>query len=198
MISAGLVGCAKEVAPPVAPPVAPFEVTWKVSFNSMIFKGNWSGVIMEAWRDEIEERTNGAVKMELYWPGTLPYKGPDTLKAVSERLIDAAEDTSWMFGGLEPIFETKYATFLLENRAECKSANAMVILPHLLPKFDKHGIVVQIQAPSAGGGLHWFSQKPVTKLSDMKGVVRRAYSKATAEMVKAWGCVPVFHFSACC
>ena len=42
-----------------------FQKTWKIYFSTMIYQNNWQGKIIEKWAREIEDRTNGGLKLEL-------------------------------------------------------------------------------------------------------------------------------------
>ncbi len=61
---------------------------------------------------------------------------------------------------------------------------------HYQPIYDKYNVIPVINTLAAGN-QQWFSKGPVTKMEQMKGYKCRVYSKATADMVKAWGCHPV-------
>ena len=180
----------KTVTAPAPAPAPTFSTTWKMVFVSQLKENNWQGEIIEEWRKEVEQNTNGAVKMEFYWPGMLPYKGKEVLTAVNDRLVDGAEGTPHLYGGIEPIMETSYLIYLFENDAEAKAGLQSVVFPHFAKAFDKYNVHVLINRPSSGGFNQWFSKEPVTKLSDMAGVSARAYNKESSDVLKYWGAVP--------
>ena len=70
-------------------------------------------------RIDIEERSGGRLKMELYWPGMLPYKGMETLNLVKHRLVDVSECTTWTLGGVEKLMDNRILFFLFESMEEC-------------------------------------------------------------------------------
>tara|TARA_B100001971_G_C18190138_1_gene538101 strand:- start:409 stop:1359 length:951 start_codon:yes stop_codon:yes gene_type:complete len=161
-----------------------------MTFVSQLKETSWQGEIIEEWRKEVEEYTSGAVKMDFYWPGMLPYKGKEVLTAVNDRLVDGAEGTPHLYGGIEPIMETSYLIYLFENDAEAKAGLQSVVFPHFAKAFEKYNVQVLINRPSSGGFNQWFSKEPVSKLSDMKGVSARAYNKESSDVLKYWGAVP--------
>jgi TRAP-type C4-dicarboxylate transport system substrate-binding protein len=166
-----------------------FQKTWKVYFSTMIYQYNWQGKIVERWAKEIEERSGGALKMQLYWPGQLPYKGFEILTTIQGRLLDAAECLTTYYGNTDPLMDPKWQFYTMDTLDQLKKALA-VQEKYLQPTFDKYRAVPLIKATS-GGDQNWFSKKPVTKMSDMKGLKCRVYSKATADLVKEWGCNPI-------
>ncbi|MCF8137051.1 MAG: TRAP transporter substrate-binding protein DctP [Desulfotignum sp.] len=165
-------------------------ITWKVCFHTMVQKGNWAGNIMENWAKEIEERTNGDLKIQFYWPGALPYKGAESLMVMKKGLADVIEGTTWSFTGLEPTMDVSLQIFMYNDKEETKKAMEEVLMPHWEPKFKKYNAKVLMHWTSGAYQNYW-SKEPVTKLSQMKGVKTRVYSRGLAEMVKMWGSAPL-------
>ena len=167
-----------------------FQKTWRLSFNSMIFQGNWVGNIVEKWAKEIEEATDGGLKMKFYWPGALPYKGHQSLPAVKDRLVDGAECNATYYGNTHPLVNTTYMFFQFRTQEEFMRSIKQVIAKSYKPIFDKYNAVVLISTVS-GGNENFFSKKSITKLSDLKGMKIRAYSKSLADMIKSLGGSPI-------
>jgi TRAP-type transport system periplasmic protein len=168
-----------------------FQANWKVQFNPMYHQANWQGKLVEGWAKEIEERTQGAVKMKLYWPGQLPYTPPDALKIVKDRLVDLAECSTSINGATEPLMDMGYQYFSFNDLDEYKKANLQVVQKHLAPIFDKKYNCLQLTKTASGDFHQWFSKTPVTKMEQMKGMKTRAYSKSNADTLASWGCSPI-------
>jgi TRAP-type C4-dicarboxylate transport system substrate-binding protein len=163
---------------------------FKAYFNAMIYQNNWQGKIMEGWAREIEEKTAGAIKIEIYWPGQLPFKASEVLNALRDRHLEIAECLTSYYGSSEPLMDIAYKIFLFQNVREYEKSSKEVTAKHFGPIYDKYNVVPLIETTS-GGDQNWFSRNPVTKMADMKGVKCRVYNRSSEEVVKAWGCVPV-------
>ncbi len=164
--------------------------TWRVCFNTMIQQNNWYGKIFEDWAKEIADRTKGELKIQIYWPGQLPYKGFEILATVKDRLVDAAECNTSYYGTTEPLMDEDFKRFQFDEIPWFEKASEKVIPKYYQPIFDKYN-VIPIAKFLSGGGEGFFANKPVTKVADCKGMKVRVYSKSTADMVKAWGGNPV-------
>ena len=167
-----------------------FQKTWKVCFSTMIFQNNWQGAVIQNWAKEIEDRTGGALKIELYWPKQLPYKGFEMFKTVQNRLVDGGECLTTYYGSTHPIMDTRWRVFNIDTVEALEKVINQVLRKHFQPIFDQYNVIPVINTTS-GGDQNWFSKDPVTKMEQMNGYKCRVYSKATADMVKAWGCHPV-------
>lgn len=167
-----------------------FKAKWRVAFHSMIHKGNWFGNIMEKWAKEIEDRTGGALKMEFFWPGVLPYKGTEILPVIKDRLVDAAECSIWLMAGTEPIMDSSLTVFLFESQEETRRAVEKVMVPGFGRVFEKYD-AINLMTAATGGATHWFSKKPVTKMKDMEGIKCRVFGKFLMKLIKSWGASPI-------
>lgn len=164
--------------------------TWRVCFNTMVFQGNWYGKIFEEWAKEIDSRTKGELKIQIYWPGQLPYKGFEILATIKDRLVDAAECNTSYYGTTEPLMDEDFKRFQFDEIPWFEKAAKQVIPKYYKPIFDKYNVMPIAQFLS-GGGEAFFVNKPIRKVSDAKGLKVRVYSKSLANMVMAWGANPV-------
>jgi TRAP-type C4-dicarboxylate transport system substrate-binding protein len=167
-----------------------FEKTWRVYFSTMVYQHNWQGKVIQNWAKEIEDRTNGALKIQLYWPGQLPYKGFEIFTTVQNRLVDGAECLTTYYGSTHPLMDIRWMTFTIDNLDQFKKVIQGVMRKYYQPIYEKYNVIPVINTTS-GGDQNWFSKDAVTKMEQIKGNKCRVYSKATADMVKAWGCHPV-------
>jgi len=166
------------------------QKTWKIYFSTMIYQHNWQGKVVERWAKEIEEKSKGALKLELYWPKQLPYKGFEIFKTVQNRLVDGAECLTTYYGSTHPLMDTRWEVFAVDTIDVYKKIVQQVLRKHYQPFFDQYNVIPVINTTS-GGDQNWFSKEAVTRMEQMKGYKCRVYSKAGADMVKAWGCHPV-------
>jgi TRAP-type transport system periplasmic protein len=167
-----------------------FQKTWKVFFTNQFHQFNWQGAVVQQWAKEIEDRTRGALKIQIYWPGQLPYKGYDSLTTIQNRLTDAGECLTTFYGTTHPIMDFRWHFFSIEKLDDYEKVVNKVLRKYYQPVFDKYGVIPIINTTS-GGDHNWFSTGPVTKMEQMKGYKTRSFSKAVSDMVKAWGCQPL-------
>jgi len=145
---------------------------------------------MVKWARLIEERTGGAVRVEVRWPGELPYKGYESLPVVRDRLVDVIEVCPHPQAGYEPLMDFHSLPFMVDTYEEGKWVCYELLKPmqeKVLAKYNaKHLMLL-----AAGDSPQWYSKGPVTTMADMKGYKCRVYDKATTDMVAAWGATPI-------
>ncbi|MFC1971252.1 TRAP transporter substrate-binding protein [Chloroflexota bacterium] len=82
-------GCAKS---------APVQtITWK--FSGYSSEGSYPTNTLRWWADEVEKKTNGQLKIDVYIAGSSPYKSKESLKSLRENLMEGAEVWAWAVGG---------------------------------------------------------------------------------------------------
>jgi TRAP-type transport system periplasmic protein len=139
--------------------------------------------------DELEKRTNGAVKFERYDAGSLA-PGPALLEALQAGMADTA--------GICPPYYRKelplHQLTVLPGFSEYPYPKSMAFyrlydrIPELKAELTKHNIkLLSIQALKSSGV---FSKKPVRAIPDFKGMKLRVLGYQ-AELLAALGGVPV-------
>jgi len=159
--------------------------------------GTWQGggmknpltVAQYTYLDELEKRTNGAVKFERYDAGSLA-PGPALLEAVQVGIADVA-------GLVPPYYRAElplHQVIVLPGFSEYPLPKAMAFyrlyerIPELQKELTKHNVkLLSIQALKSSGV---FSKKPVRSISDLKGMKLRVLGYQ-AELLAALGGVPV-------
>lgn len=79
------------------------SITWKLASyaaedQSMMRTHRW-------WAEEVDKRTNGQLKIEVYPNGSLPYKQTESLTAVDQGLVEVTEVFGGSLGGSEKALE---------------------------------------------------------------------------------------------
>jgi TRAP-type transport system periplasmic protein len=143
------------------------------------------GVLSADWAKEIEKRTNGRVKIQIFFGGTLT-PGDKAYDGVVNGLSDLALAAPGYSFGRFPLTEILdypigYTSCLEASRL------AMDYFDKFKPKeFDD--VKVLYFTVSTMGGIH--SKKPVNKLEDLKGM-KLAGTGTIAQLISALGAIPV-------
>ena len=139
--------------------------------------------------DELEKRTNGAVKFERYDAGSLA-PGPALLEALSAGIADTAGICPPYYRGEMPLHQLT----VLPGFSEFPYPKAMAWyrlyerVPEIMGELKKNNIkLLSVQALRASGV---FSKKPVRSIPDLKGMKLRVLGYQ-AELLAALGGVPV-------
>ena len=65
-------------------------ITWNyhTAYDKSYFNG---GSHVQAWADRVWEETNGQLKINIYYNGTLGYRGDEIMAALRDGLLESAE-----------------------------------------------------------------------------------------------------------
>ncbi|WP_326646956.1 TRAP transporter substrate-binding protein DctP [Streptosporangium sp. NBC_01755] len=149
---------------------------------------HWSKNALLPWQKLVEEKTNGRVKVQLYEGGTL-----GTFNSVLTDLQGGLYDVGmvvpsyFMNSKMYPLSILTLA-FAYPDPATGGKIGAEF--------FQKNADKVKIDGVrnlgvAVSDSYVFFSTKPIKTLTDIKGMKIRAQGAADAEIVKAWGGVPV-------
>ena len=161
------------------------EKTITLSYSTVFPAPHKMGLLSDAWGKEIEKRTNGMIKVRIFYGGTLtpPDKGFDyVVKGISDIAVVAPSYTVGRFPLLE-VFDYPLGY--------TSSVNATRLVNEFYNKFkpkelDEAKVLYFIN--STGAGLH--TNKAVNKMEDLKGMKIRS-TGTTAKVVDALGGIPV-------
>jgi TRAP-type C4-dicarboxylate transport system substrate-binding protein len=149
------------------------------------------GDIYHWWADELEKRTNGAVKIKFYWNNTL-VKMPEMLEAVKKGVADMGNFVPPYFGATFAlhanidgmyVFDQHPLARIMANEAYDKA------VPEAEAEWTDNGFVkLFCWAPS---NYHVSCLKELKTLADFKGLKFRATGPMNPVILKAAGAVPV-------
>ncbi|MBN2061362.1 MAG: TRAP transporter substrate-binding protein DctP [Deltaproteobacteria bacterium] len=134
------------------------------------------------------DRAKGEYVIEVYAGGALA-KLPEYFDAVRIGVVEMAFSNWGTFSFLDPRMGLLETPFLFTNNMSTHAACKPMLPLYdkvLQEKFNAKGICI-----TTSGGLGLFSQKPVTKLEDWKGLLVGAVSPFTATLIKDLGGAPV-------
>lgn len=144
---------------------------------------------MKAWAKEMEERTNGKVKVEISWGGALGKPG-EFLQLVEKGIVDMGMMVASFDGpGQFPMMEIIELPFVIPKAVFSTEALSRLYDKGLLDK--KLDEVVVVNFVSGQGDPLFTKDKPVTTLQDVKGMKILATGPIAQHKVKLLGAIPV-------
>lgn len=177
-------------APTPAPAPAPLELR---------FAHGWSTKhhvhpVIEAWTKEVEEATEGRVKITIY-PGATIAKGPDLYDAAATGVADMAWSLQGYTPGKFPLTSVMELPFMATS-----SVQGTRVMQGLYEKFP------EVEAEYEGVKILWLwaldpgqlltTKKQVRTLDDISGMKLRTASATLGLMMEELGAVPVHMGSA--
>jgi TRAP-type C4-dicarboxylate transport system substrate-binding protein len=132
--------------------------------------------------DEVKQKTNGDLTINIHLGGSLPINATNITAAVADSVVQIADD-GFATGSI-PISSIIRLPLLLQNYDDL--GKAMDILrPHLDKAYGKRGIVVLAQY-SYPFQVLW-GRKKITSLADIKGLKLRVTSVEQGEFIRRFG-----------
>lgn len=145
---------------------------------------------LDGWMIEVEKRTQGAVKFEKFWAGSL-VPGPNILDGIDSGVADVGQLILSYFMSKLPLHTVAVVPGMELNSAWARGQAFMQLydrVPQLRTELGKyHGIPLAIRGSA---GLNLISKKPIRRLADIKGMKIRSTGYAQ-NMVAELGAVPV-------
>jgi TRAP-type C4-dicarboxylate transport system substrate-binding protein len=151
---------------------APQE-TIELNLNHLWGETGWQhNNVYLKWKQMIEEKTDGRVKLTIYPASTLA-KGGDIFDAVKSGAIDIGVDSGAYYAGRFPLWEGTQLPFLGAQSSRAAS-RAWMDLYAEIPELQKEYADVHVLWMYSQGPGQLVTRKPVHKMEDVKGLVVRA------------------------
>jgi TRAP-type C4-dicarboxylate transport system substrate-binding protein len=165
------------------------EPQFRIKYASASPPGSQTSVPILWWAEQVEKRSNGRVKIEFFWSGSL-VKGPDILGAVGKGIVPMGKIYTVDHVGQMPLAQLGNLPFTTDDVYVIQKTMTEMITryPAWKREFDKQN-VVRIGA-LATGTVHILSKKPVKTLKDLDGLSIRARGPQAA-VLKQMGAVPI-------
>lgn len=160
----------------------PITLTYSVFFPATHVQSK----LAEAWSQEVEKRTNGKVKVEVYAGGTLT-KGPQVYDGVVSGISDIGFSVLGYTLGRFPLMEVVDLPLGYRNGVEA-TAVANAVYEKFKDQVLTDTEVMYLHAH--GPGLLHTKGKVVKKLEDLKGLKIRGHG-TSSRVVEALGATPV-------
>jgi tripartite ATP-independent transporter DctP family solute receptor len=142
----------------------------------------------------LEERTKGAVKVEVYPAGQL-YKGMELLKAVMNGAAEMGTIYNGIFTGPVPLMDVFDIPFLFKDYDEVTRFWHGEIGDRLRSELERIGIKA-IAYSAYGESFSICSHRPLVKVADFKGMKIRANHNTGADTLREFGASPVLFAAA--
>lgn len=144
----------------------------------------------EWFMSEVEKRSNGEIKFERYWAGSLIKSGPDTLNGVGGGAADIAGTCSGCYNKNEVPLHSVTLPFITENLvAATRAMNDLYKSnEHVRKEFEQKGVKV-LYIRTFPNNTAWTSA-PLETVEDFKGKKMRAVN-LIADALQSLGGVPV-------
>ncbi len=136
--------------------------------------------------DEVKEKSNGELLINIHLGGSLPIKADGITAAVGDNVVQFGDDG--FATGTIPVTGVLRLPLLLQSYDELAKAME-IIRPTLEAQYAKRGIVVlgQYTYPFQ---VIW-GKKKITSLADIKGLKLRVTSVEQGELIRRFGGVPL-------
>jgi TRAP-type C4-dicarboxylate transport system substrate-binding protein len=183
--------------PTPAPAPAPTK-TYEWDFFSDRTPKDWPDRQVPKIFEDIENETNGALKITIFSKGEHPYEAADMLKVVQERSADIVECMSGYVGGVEPTLKIYGLPFIMpanpEEMFELYYATRDPILTPIFDRWNAVPLLVYFWPPQ-----RFHADVEVTSWDSLQGKRLRGWSAETVEVINilnglgqniAWAEVP--------
>lgn len=139
---------------------------------------------------EVEERTGGAIDVEIYDSATL-YKDKEVPAAVGSGAIEAGVASLTRYVGDAPVVDVFYMPFLFntEDKVRAAVAEGSPVRTVLEEEISKTGGQV-LYWQAYGGAILLSQEDPIRTPEDMKGKKARVFGKTLGDFVTAAGGAP--------
>jgi TRAP-type C4-dicarboxylate transport system substrate-binding protein len=151
------------------------------------------GVTDQFFADEVYKRTDGRVKIEIYWLQTLG-QTKELLGLVRDGTVDMAAFPSGYFPSQFPFWRWPNGTPFIMSTIEEAVQTAIKIpqLPCVQEEIRKHN--VKLLFSHVMGSYQLFAKKPVTTFKDLRGLKVRTYGDVLPRCVQSAKAVGVSVF----
>ena len=145
-------------------------------------------LFLQPWAEEIEERTEGRVDVQVFPAMQLGGKPSDLYGQARDGVVDIVWTLPGYSAGRFPLTEAFELPFICADAEATSQALNDFYRTWLRGEYeDTHPLVFHAAAP---GHIHT-ADREVRTLKDLEGLKMRAPSRASAAMLKALGAVPI-------
>ena len=146
--------------------------------------GNFHSQGAQRFADRVNEATNGELTIVLHPGSALGFKGPELLRAVAEGQLAIAEVPTGMVEGDAPVLALTAQPFISTNAFEQRLLYQLAkpTYARVLKKFNQFTLYSSVW-PFSG----IYTQRPIQKEDDLKGLKMRVYDGTGLAFGKATG-----------
>ncbi len=158
------------------------KTTWHMHLNYPA--GNFLSQGAQRFADKVKAATGGELEIILHPGSSLGFKGPELLRAVADGQLAIAEIPTGMVEGDAPILALTAQPFISTNAFEQRLLYQLAkpVYKKTLKRFKQITLYSSVW-PFSG----IYTQRPIRKLSDLKGLKMRVYDGTGLAFGKATG-----------
>jgi len=149
---------------------------------------NYQSVCLKIFADEIYERTDGQLKINIHYGGALGYRGPEMLSVVRDGLVPIGDILKNAQTGEEKFFGITSLPFLASGVVELRTLE-LFTRPVEDKILEKHNQKMLYQVPWPSRNV--YSKKEIKTIEDLKGLKIRTVSKEDSDLLAALGASPI-------
>lgn len=138
--------------------------------------------------DEVRRLTEGDVTIHVHPAAILGIKGPETMRAVEEGIVDMADAAGFQQVGTEPILGFESLPYLVDDIDQLGVLYS-IIRSDVEAAFARHGTRVVYIVPWPN--QNFFFDKPIESVTDFAGMTMRSYDKSSTDLVAGLGMSPI-------
>ena len=181
IVHAMLAACLLLTAPIASSKIAGAATTWDCYvYNPLAKMPSVDGVTRMI--EEVRQKTNGDLLINIHLGGSLPIKADSITAAVADNVVQFGDDG--FATGTIPITGVLRLPLLLQSPADLEKAMA-IVRPYLDAAYGKRGMEVLGQY-SYPFQVLW-GRKKITALTDIKGLKLRVTSVEQGEFIRRYG-----------
>ncbi|MBM3512086.1 MAG: TRAP transporter substrate-binding protein [Alphaproteobacteria bacterium] len=138
--------------------------------------------------DEVAKATNGALIIHVHAGATLGIRGPDTMRAVDEGIVDMADASAFQQVGVEPILGLESLPYMVETFDELRVLY-QIIREGINSAYARHNqrMVYVVPWPNQ----YFFTDREIATVADLKGLKIRTYDKLSTDLAHNLKMTPV-------
>ena len=141
-----------------------------------------------AFSKAVSDATGGALTIKVFPGAVLGLKGPETLRALEEGLVDMADVPAVQEAGNEPILAIESLPFLVETQDDLRLLYSLS-RPRIEADLAEKGLKLLYIVPWPR--QNFYTKKKIETLGDLQGLKIRTYDANSSRMVEMLGMAPL-------
>ena len=145
--------------------------------------------LAEWWADEVYERTNGQLRIDIIGYPELGIAGPDVLELTENGTLSFAELPAAYTAGDLPAMDMKYLWGMYKDNETFYRATVASIpdLDRLISERTNGGVTIFQLWRVPENEIFFFSKEPIEELADFEGLKVRSFGGALSDMIDGMG-----------
>lgn len=137
---------------------------------------------------EVKSLTGGELTIHVHPGAILGIKGPETMRAVEEGIVDMADSASFHQVGTEPLLGFESLPYLVDDIDQLALLYD-IIRPDVEAAYARHGqrVIYIVPWPNQ----NFFFDKPINSVADFEGLTMRSYDKSSTDLVRGLNMTPI-------